>query len=702
MRIFIFGMAIWTLGVMISVADDDDTVQVEALERASVHEAFAHAVVYDPEPGPLVARIPPAPIEELAPEEQPDGNNVVWIPGYWAWDQERGDFIWISGIWRDIPPERAWVPGYWVTSDEGARWVQGYWGDAGVAQEQVTYVEQTPPPTLEAGPGVAAPGDDFIWVSGYWHWHGNRYVWRPGFWQAVRPSYVWVPSSYFWTPYGYRFVGGYWDYVVDNRGVVYAPVYIAPAYYVTTGWVYRPRTVISFSVFHGPLFIRTGCVRYHYGNYYAPRYASAGLHVSFHFHSHRRGYDPIYSRARYDNRRNRSWEREHRAHYQQRRDNPALAASTTSLVADDASGRRARGQQGDGRPGDRAGRGPRPGGETAGVRTAATNDAVNPAENGRERGDNRRVERRNSVEDGTNPARNPAVARNAATTKEPGEVKDPTAIPVVAAPTEENRREGRDNRREERRTVAENVTAPVRTPVVAPNAAAVERSDIRERVNRTATRPETASLVVAGERAEGATSAAATTRQTTRAAGTLPTARADRERPQQRTTNPGTAQVPRPVWSPTREVRNEPQRPTPRSTNVPRANVTNRTAPPSAAPVVFRNRPQLPEGNRAAAPNHDWRAQRRDAVAPAPARRDAPSAIPRERTSSPVREAVRPASAQPRPEARQRPQNVRPAPSPSAGERRQRPSGDGARAASPANAGLPSMANPEDRRERRR
>ena len=45
------------------------------------------------------------------PEEKfrfvkPDGANVVWVTGYWAWDDMRKDFIWISGIWRDTPNHR--------------------------------------------------------------------------------------------------------------------------------------------------------------------------------------------------------------------------------------------------------------------------------------------------------------------------------------------------------------------------------------------------------------------------------------------------------------------------------------------------------------------------------------------------------------------------------------------------------------------
>lgn len=85
---------------------------MEVLTRGPVHEAFAGMVTFDPEPGIVTPKMPPAAIEELPPEQRPAGTNVAWIPGYWAWDDERADFLWVSGVWRELPPGRQWVPGY--------------------------------------------------------------------------------------------------------------------------------------------------------------------------------------------------------------------------------------------------------------------------------------------------------------------------------------------------------------------------------------------------------------------------------------------------------------------------------------------------------------------------------------------------------------------------------------------------------------
>jgi hypothetical protein len=70
---------------------------VEVLTRGPVHEAFAETVTFDPEAGIVVTKAPAASIEELPPEQRPEGTNVEWIPGYWAWDDEHNDFLWVSG-----------------------------------------------------------------------------------------------------------------------------------------------------------------------------------------------------------------------------------------------------------------------------------------------------------------------------------------------------------------------------------------------------------------------------------------------------------------------------------------------------------------------------------------------------------------------------------------------------------------------------
>src|SRR5262245_17538899 len=100
------------------------------LARGPIHEAFAQPVVFDAQPGPVVNKGPPKPIPEMPPEQKPEGDDVEWIGGYWSWDTDRNDYIWVSGIWRAEPSGLDWVPGYWSRANEGWQWVSGYWAKA--------------------------------------------------------------------------------------------------------------------------------------------------------------------------------------------------------------------------------------------------------------------------------------------------------------------------------------------------------------------------------------------------------------------------------------------------------------------------------------------------------------------------------------------------------------------------------------------
>src|SRR5258708_427158 len=71
---------------------------VEVQTRGPVHEAFAGVVSFQPEAGVVTSKKPPEPIDELPAEQRPAGANVAWIPGYWAWDDDRDDFLWVSGL----------------------------------------------------------------------------------------------------------------------------------------------------------------------------------------------------------------------------------------------------------------------------------------------------------------------------------------------------------------------------------------------------------------------------------------------------------------------------------------------------------------------------------------------------------------------------------------------------------------------------
>jgi len=56
------------------------------------------------------------------------GEGFLWVPGYWAWDDDDG-YYWVPGTWIEAPePGFLWTPGYWGWNDGLYVWNAGYWG----------------------------------------------------------------------------------------------------------------------------------------------------------------------------------------------------------------------------------------------------------------------------------------------------------------------------------------------------------------------------------------------------------------------------------------------------------------------------------------------------------------------------------------------------------------------------------------------
>ena len=68
---------------------------------------------------------------ELPVYEQPicPEPNLMWMPGYWAYDQDQGDYYWVPGAWVEAPYDGAlWTPDYWDWYGGRYRFHRGYWG----------------------------------------------------------------------------------------------------------------------------------------------------------------------------------------------------------------------------------------------------------------------------------------------------------------------------------------------------------------------------------------------------------------------------------------------------------------------------------------------------------------------------------------------------------------------------------------------
>jgi hypothetical protein len=266
---------------------------VQHLTRGPLHEAFAEQTTERPVHGLKAPRKPPLDVNEIAPEVKPEGDDVIWIPGYWYWDDERTDFIWISGVWRKPPQDRKWTPGYWTEVELEFYWVPGFW--SGLEANELSY-QPEPPASLEAGPSSLAPSDDYFWIPGCWEYSSQVYRWCPGYWDRVVENRVWVPNHYSWTPNGCVYIQGYWDYPFHARGVLFTPLAFRRPVYSQSNYCYQPQYSISAASAILHLFVRPNCHHYYYGDYYARRHQN--FHPWYDYQNVGRHYDPFYSRLR--------------------------------------------------------------------------------------------------------------------------------------------------------------------------------------------------------------------------------------------------------------------------------------------------------------------------------------------------------------------------------------------------------------------
>jgi hypothetical protein len=277
---------------------------IEVQARGPIHEAFAQPTPIDAGPTTAVAQKPPAAIPELPPDQKPAGKNVQWIPGYWAWYADKKDFLWVSGTWRGAPAGRQWVPGYWANTKDGWQWVPGFWSDA--SKGEVPYLKEPPEP-LDSGEPPAAPDANSFWVPGCWLPYPDRFVWRPGFWSPCHDGQVWIPSRYCWTPNGYCFVNGYWDYPLGGRGLLFAPVCFGHPFWNDPSWSYRPGHCVNFPALMASLFVQPGFGHFYFGDYYGAGYRRLGFTPWLAYGP--RSFDPLYRYYSWQNRNNPAWQR---------------------------------------------------------------------------------------------------------------------------------------------------------------------------------------------------------------------------------------------------------------------------------------------------------------------------------------------------------------------------------------------------------
>jgi hypothetical protein len=106
---------------------------------------------------------------------------------------------------------------------------------------------------------------------------------------------MWIPAHYEWTPYGYVFIAGHWDYPLDQRGMLFTPVSFTAPIYLSRGFVYTPQYLVSLGGLVDNLFVAPGFQCYYFGDYYGPQYARFGILPWFNVGTGAYLYDSIFA-----------------------------------------------------------------------------------------------------------------------------------------------------------------------------------------------------------------------------------------------------------------------------------------------------------------------------------------------------------------------------------------------------------------------
>ena len=138
-----------------------------------------------------------------------------------------------------------------------------------------------PPKSVEGGPSTPSDDPNAIWIPGQWEYRNEQYVWRAGYWAHPNGNQVWQPGQYLATGSGYSYCPGYWDYPLEDRGLLNAPVYFNQPLWNNPGWSYTPSYSLGLGYGYGgygsgglfgSMFYGPGYNNYYYGNYYNPWY----------------------------------------------------------------------------------------------------------------------------------------------------------------------------------------------------------------------------------------------------------------------------------------------------------------------------------------------------------------------------------------------------------------------------------------------
>jgi hypothetical protein len=124
---------------------------------------------------------------------------------------------------------------------------------------------------------------------------------------TARADWVWIPAHYDWTPRGYVFCDGYWDYEIHRRGLLFAPVLFPRALVIRPRFAYTPTVVLDVGMLLNCLFIRPDHHHYYFGDYYAADFLKIGIYPWFSYHNSHIGFDPLFAHVSWVHRADPHW-----------------------------------------------------------------------------------------------------------------------------------------------------------------------------------------------------------------------------------------------------------------------------------------------------------------------------------------------------------------------------------------------------------
>jgi hypothetical protein len=87
---------------------------------------------------------------------------------------------------------------------------------------------------------------------------------------------VWVPPRYLRAPGGCLFVKGFWDFPLQDRGLLFAPCRINPKW-LARRWTHVPNFVVNPDCLLGALFVRPTAHAFFFGDFFDNRWAKQGF-----------------------------------------------------------------------------------------------------------------------------------------------------------------------------------------------------------------------------------------------------------------------------------------------------------------------------------------------------------------------------------------------------------------------------------------